>query len=120
MPRQFDAGLIPELAALFAQRTRAEWLALLGPADACLEPVYCVDEVVLDPQVRARGLVLEVESPPGQAWRFGSPFPSIERSADTPSPGLGQHTGELLRQAGFDEAEIQELAETSVVWLSSR
>jgi crotonobetainyl-CoA:carnitine CoA-transferase CaiB-like acyl-CoA transferase len=123
--RQFDAGLIPELAALFAQRTRAEWLALLSPADACLEPVNDVDQALRDPQVRARGLVVEVESPAGSEpasgppWRFGSPFQSVERGADVPAPKLGQDTYELLRQAGFHDTEIRELAEVKIVRLGS-
>jgi len=126
--RQFDASLIPELAALFAQRTRAEWLALLGPADVCLEPVYGVDEVLQDPQARERGLVVEADpldaagpvSAPGPPWRFGSPFQFVERGRGAPAPKLGQHTQEVLRQAGLGDEEIQELAQAKIIRLGLR
>ena len=126
--RQFDASLIPELAALFAQRTRAEWLALLGPADVCLEPVYGVDEVLQDPQARERGLVVEADPPdaagpvsaPGPPWRFGSPFQFVERGRGAPAPKLGQHTQEVLRQAGLGDEEIQELAQAKIIRLGLR
>ena len=125
--RQFDASLIPELAALFAQRTRAEWLALLGPVDVCLEPVYGVDEVLEDPQVCARGLVVEADPPetalavsaPGPARRFGSPFQFVERGQGAPAPMLGQHTQEVLRRAGLGDDEIQELAQARIIRLGS-
>lgn len=126
--RQFDASLIPELAALFAQRTRAEWLALLGPADVCLEPVYGVDEVLQDPQARERGLVVEADpldaagpvSAPGPPWRFGPPFQFVERGRGAPAPKLGQHTQEVLRQAGLGDEEIQELAQAKIIRLGLR
>ena len=126
--RQFDASLIHELAALFAQRTRAEWLALLGPADVCLEPVYGVDEVLQDPQARERGLVVEADpldaagpvSAPGPPWRFGPPFQFVERGRGAPAPKLGQHTQEVLRQAGLGDEEIQELAQAKIIRLGLR
>jgi alpha-methylacyl-CoA racemase len=126
--RQFDASLIPELAVLFAQRTRAEWLALLGPADVCLEPVNGVDEVLEDPQARERGLVVQGDLPgapepvsgPGPAWRFGSPFQFVERGRGAPAPALGQHTQDVLRQAGLGDEEIQDLAQAKIIRVGSR
>ncbi len=125
--RQFDAGLIPELAALFAEKTRAEWLALLGPADICLEPVNGVDEVLQDAHARARGLVVPADptqagvpvSSSSCAWRFGSPFRFAEQAAGKPAPGLGEHTGEVLSRAGVGDEEIQELTQTKVIRLGS-
>jgi alpha-methylacyl-CoA racemase len=116
IPRQFDSALIPELAVLFASRPRAEWLALLGPADACLEPVSAVDEVLRDPQVRARGLV--VEDPAQRTpYRFAPPFQFVDRSQPALAPALGQHSEAVLRAAGLSEVEIRELAQARIIRL---
>src|SRR5207248_3833136 len=45
-----------ELAAIFAQRTQAEWIADLADVDTCFAPVYSLDEAVQDPQAAALGL----------------------------------------------------------------
>lgn len=50
-------GLIGEVAALFKERPLAEWQALLGGIDCCWQPVLEAEELLADPQARARGLL---------------------------------------------------------------
>lgn len=117
--RQFDVSLTSELAALFATRTRADWLAALGPADACIEPVNEMSEVARDPQVRHRGLIVETETPAanGAGFAFGSPF-RFAGVQPRPAPRLGEHTQTVLSQAGLNDDEIRELARAKIVRLA--
>jgi crotonobetainyl-CoA:carnitine CoA-transferase CaiB-like acyl-CoA transferase len=92
-----------ELAAIFLSRTRAEWEAFNARHDCCLEPVQELDEALADPQFRARGMVL------GDA--LGTPVKLSATPADPggAAPGPGEHTEEVLGEAGFSPAEIAAL-----------
>lgn len=60
------ADIAAELTALFALRTRAQWLQILSAADACCEPVLAFDEVRALPQWQARGSFEQATSPDGR------------------------------------------------------
>jgi alpha-methylacyl-CoA racemase len=115
--RQYNVDAIPDVATIFRAQTRDEWVAWFREVDACVEPVNTIEEMLRDPQVQYRGLVVEdapseetaeqaSSRPPG---RIGSPFQFTRRTHDSPAPALGEHTWEVLRQAGFDDEEIREL-----------
>lgn len=93
-----------ELEALFATKPLAHWVTLFRQHDLCVEPVNEGDEVLADPQLVARGMfvkrgdVMELRTP----LHFG-PLPT------RPSPGLGADTTQVLREAGFSDAEIAAL-----------
>ena len=92
-----------------AARPLDEWLAVFAPLDVCVEPVLTVPEMLAAPQTAARELVVNVPRPDGGAQRqIASPWRFGEGAADYRHSGapLGQHTAEVLRQAGFSEEEI--------------
>jgi len=108
--QQFDPSLCPVVDELFLRRTRDEWAALLGPADCCAEPVLRVEELAAHPQHQARSLWL----------RDGRPrsLPALVPTQDLPAgraPTQGEHTDEVLREAGASEAEISALRAAYVV-----
>jgi alpha-methylacyl-CoA racemase len=119
--RQLDgdgAGPRAELEAIFASRTRAEWIAFGAEHDACVAPVLEGDEPRADPQLRARGAFVEVPSPaegramPGVATPIrvrGEPAPL------RPAPRLGEHTDAVLAEAGFTVGEVRELRSAGVL-----
>jgi len=114
LARQFDATAIDELAQLFRQHTRDEWLEMLRKVDACIEPVNEIGEMLHHPQLRHRGLVVQTEA----GARIGSPFRFAARSDQAPAPSLGQHTLEVLEQLGLNKQELRELDAAGVVKLS--
>lgn len=108
-----QAYLRTELEEIFALKTAAEWAAQLDGADCCFMLVNPPGALGDDPQVKARGLVGKGAD--------GAPFMrtplriSDVEFAPTPVPGYGQHTREVLREAGYTDAEIDGLAAAQVV-----
>ena len=109
--RQFDPDLEPEIEGVFKQKTHAEWLTLFAANDACVEPVYSIEEMLSDPQVQARGHIrMENGNPVGMR----SPF-VFARNERSPAPVLGADTRALLSEIGLDEDEIENLCRKKVV-----
>ncbi len=119
--RQFEAdgrGPHDEVAALFLGRTRDEWTELGRRADCCLAPVLEGEEPRDDPQLRARGLFLEVETPwEGKAMRSVATPVRLDgvQAPRRPAPELGADTEAVLAEAGFAAAEIAALRAAGVV-----
>jgi len=93
-------------------RPSAEWLERLTKADVPCAPVLTRNEVIRHPHVRAMGIVEEIEHPKAgrlrqarNAARFSATPAAIRR----PAPGLGEHTDEILAEAGYSAAEIAAL-----------
>jgi crotonobetainyl-CoA:carnitine CoA-transferase CaiB-like acyl-CoA transferase len=104
---------VDELAAIFRERTTAEWLALLEPAGVPCAPVNDIAAALADPQVEARALLAELEHPVlGVVRQLASPLrvdgavPPLRRG-----PLRGEHTAEVLREAcGYSEGQVEQLA----------
>ncbi|HEU4973472.1 MAG TPA: CaiB/BaiF CoA-transferase family protein [Baekduia sp.] len=107
-----------EVEAIFAARTRDEWAAFATEHDCCVEPVLEVEEALDSELARAREMVVEFEQPgAGTVRGLGMPV----KLSRTPGcvrrggPELGEHTAEILREAGFDEARIAALLASGAV-----
>lgn len=98
-----------ELAAVFATQPLSHWSALFADGQACVAPVLRLNEALAHPQFRARGMVLEGgEGAPRQLGvpvKLSGHVPGPPR----PAPQPGEHTDEVLREAGFQQAEIHAL-----------
>jgi alpha-methylacyl-CoA racemase len=96
------------LRAIFKTKTRDEWVAELAEIDACVGPVYTLDEALNDPQMQARGASVSSAND-GETVQTLPTFPRIsgvENDGGSPPPGLGEHTETLLREAGYSDEEI--------------
>jgi alpha-methylacyl-CoA racemase len=93
------------LRAVFTARTRAEWEAFGAEHDCCVEPVLEPEELADDPQLRARGMFFEVDSPWGPLRQLRTPL-ADRAVSPAPPPRLGEHTDAILREAGLDDAAI--------------
>jgi len=114
---QFDGPDSPAadaVAAVFATRTRAEWEAFNAEHDCCVQAVAELEEALASPLVRERGMVVEATQPGAEApvAMLGAPVGMSRTPADElrrHAPALGEHTREVLVEAGLDGAEIDEL-----------
>ena len=98
---------------IFREKTRDEWTKELMHEDTCVTPVYSLDEVAADPHFRARGSIVDAEEPgTGSKTQVGMLFKLSETpgSIRHPAPDVGQDTNAVLRELGYDEAEIEALA----------
>lgn len=102
----------------FLTRTRDEWMSVFGPADTCVMPVYALREVVTDPHLLQREMVIEVEHPEhGRIRQAGimvklSDTPGVIRWVD---PKAKEHGPGILREAGYSADEIERLRRDAVV-----
>ena len=109
-PRAFD-----EVAALFAGRTRDEWVALAREGDFCCEPVQALAEALLDPQVRQRGIVRKTSVGGQPNVELGNPLRRLDGREPGEPPGHGAHTRALLGELGYSDREMAELEASGVI-----
>ena len=107
------------MTAWSSQRTLAEAIEQLEKVRIPCGPVYDLQSVLTDPQVRARELLTYVEYP---ATPEAVPVASTPvRLSQTPgeirhrAPLLGEHTDEVLKELGFTEAEIDGFRSSDVI-----
>jgi CoA:oxalate CoA-transferase len=116
------AVLDPQLGAAAAQWEAAVLLERLREAGVPCAPLNDVGDALADPQVRHRGMVLELPFGGTTVSAVGNPVKISEpRQGHRPPPHLGEHTVSVLREvAGMTDDEIDELIQASaVVALSS-
>jgi crotonobetainyl-CoA:carnitine CoA-transferase CaiB-like acyl-CoA transferase len=110
------------IEAALASASTAEWVARLEAAAVPAGPIYELDEVFDDPQVRHLGLVTELEQPGYGTLRvLGFPFGATRGPARIrrPAPRLGEHTAEVLRELGLSSGEIERMAECGAIGLAA-
>ena len=107
------------LDGIFAKRTKKEWGELLDAAGVPNGPINDIAQVFAEPQVRARGVRIEVDHPvAGKLPMVASPmrFSGTPLEYKTPPPLLGEHTEAVLRDVlGRNAAEIARLRERGVL-----
>ncbi len=111
-------ALVDALVPRFVMRNTGDWLALLDEAGVPAGPVASIGEMLTHPQTLARAMVTEVEHARlGSMKTLGSP---IKLSGEAPAapgrgaPVLGQHTREVLVEAGMAEVEVDRLVERGI------
>jgi len=107
-----------EVQVLLRQRPTTYWIERLNAAGVPAGPVYTMDQVFEDPQVKHLGLVKSVTHPQlGEIDLVGQPVRSSNCDAGprTAAPELGEHTEVILRELGYNAAEIAALKERNIV-----
>lgn len=109
---EIKAEMRREFSAIFATRTTAEWCERLAAAGQRFAPVRNHAEVAADPQALLNGYLVDVEHPDWGPMRMvGNPILMSETPArvGVVAPELGQHTEEVLLEAGFSWEDIDAL-----------
>jgi crotonobetainyl-CoA:carnitine CoA-transferase CaiB-like acyl-CoA transferase len=108
----YSADLFRMLEEELTRWPTAELVARARRLGAPLAPVNGIPEFLSDQQVMANRTVFEVDDPTAGRMRFlGNPvrFQETSPSFRRYPPRLGEHTEEVLREAGYSDAEVQEL-----------
>lgn len=100
------------------EKTAAEWLKLFSETDIWAGPVYGYEQLVEDPQIRHNGTFVEYDHPtegrvktPGFPMQFSKTPAKVERGA----PLAGQHTSDILQEAGYTVPTIERLEKAGVI-----
>jgi len=112
------SALTAAMNAVIATRTRSQWIEAFDAAGVPVGPVHTIGEALEHPQTLARGMVVNLDHPrAGKTRAIGSPlhFSRTATAPTRPAPMLGEHTREVLREAGYQDAEIDRLVAEGVV-----
>ena len=116
--KNIDA-LQDEIEKVFATHPTAHWVALLDKAAVPGGPVYSYAQILDDPHIKARNMVVEYDHPViGRMKSLGLPIKSTGdlTAIRRPAPTLGQHTEQTLRGLGVGDDEIRALFADGVVY----
>jgi alpha-methylacyl-CoA racemase len=117
LPHQYDQsawpGMKERLRAIFKQKTRDEWCAVMEGSDICFAPVLSLDEAPSHPHVASRDTFVERDGllQPAPAPRFSRTPGAIQG----PPAFAGEHTDAALADWGLDRAEIARLREAKAI-----
>jgi len=112
------AALTPILGDALRKKPSAHWIAEFEAAGVPVGPVNRIGDMLDDPQVKARDMVVETEHPKaGRVKGIGHPikFTDTPGGSKRPAPLLGQHTREVLAGLGYSTPEIDALARDGAV-----
>jgi formyl-CoA transferase len=116
--REHRSLLIDRIDPLFRQRTVSQWMARLEAADVLCAPVNTYADLDADPQIRATGMLSEQDHPrAGRIRTLGTPvrFERTPGRLRRPAPALGEHSAEVLQEAGLEPAEVSDLRRAGVI-----
>ena len=112
------AAMNAEIEAITRTRTSAEWIAAFNEAGVPAGYIYAIDEVFEDPQVKHLGMAAAAKHPTlGDIELVAQPikFSDAKFKVRSATPGLGEHTDEVLAEAGYDEGQIATLRSAGAV-----
>ncbi|XP_026052027.1 alpha-methylacyl-CoA racemase-like [Carassius auratus] len=118
LPAQMSVSDWPQLrqtfTRVFASKTQEEWIRVFDGTDACVTPVLSFDEVLSHPHNQARGSFFK----DSQGEISPRPAPVLSRSPAEPchsrDPFIGEHTRSVLKEYGFEQAQIEQLLSAGI------
>jgi crotonobetainyl-CoA:carnitine CoA-transferase CaiB-like acyl-CoA transferase len=118
---RYIAQIYDSIADVMTTRTTAEWMELLETMDIPVSRMNSIADVVGDPHLAASAF-FSTEDHPSEGKllvpRTPTSWSSSAPAALRPAPRLGEHSAEVLREAGWTEAEIDELVRLGVTYVA--
>jgi len=105
------------VSRVMATKTVQEWIKLLDAAGVPCGPIYTVDQILADPHVQARGMVVETDHPTcGRIKVLNHPtrYAATPAEVNLPPPMLGEHNEAILHELGYSDAEIDALKKANI------
>jgi crotonobetainyl-CoA:carnitine CoA-transferase CaiB-like acyl-CoA transferase len=112
------AAIRAEVAALFKSQPQAHWVGIFDRVDCCVTPVLTMAEAMENEQLRARGMFVTSHHPidgPVTQYAFPVKFSEFEFAIEREAPLAGEHSEEILAEAGFSAAQIAQLRAAGVI-----
>lgn len=107
-----------EVSDMIESRTTAEWMALFNEADIPVAPLHDLESIRHDPHLKATGF-FEKENHPSEGplvkMRVPGDWSKTQPESTRPAPRLGEHSAEILQEAGYSEKEINDLRTAHVI-----
>ena len=114
----FNIGLIERAEKTFAEKSSPEWLEILEQAGVPAGPIKFVEEMLDDPQIEANRMAVDLRHTSVGPLRMVGPLLQMDRTpleAKCASPGLGQHTDQVLLSLGYSDTDIKHLRENGSI-----
>jgi crotonobetainyl-CoA:carnitine CoA-transferase CaiB-like acyl-CoA transferase len=112
---EFADDLLVKVEAMIAEKTSEEWLNVFHEAGVPAMPVQFVEGLLDNEQAQANDLVVEHDHHAAGKMQLVGPnanFSDTPLEAARPSPALGEHTAEILAEAGYTTEEVAALLES--------
>ena len=102
-----------EVGKIFSSKPQSHWVEKFRGEDCCVTPVLSLEESLEDPQIKAREMVVR----DGEALQFAPPLKmsDFQFAVERPAPSPGQHSDQILRDAGYADATIGKLRAAGVI-----
>jgi alpha-methylacyl-CoA racemase len=113
-----DAAPVKSLLAdIFRGKTQSEWAAIFAQVDCCVSPILPMHEAIDDAQLRARGMVIDPSPASGPVTQFAPPLKlsEFEFTVERQAPERGEHSEEILREAGYSDEQIKAFREAHII-----
>ncbi len=121
-PLQLDENMREEIIEFmrktFKAKSLAQWEQILNPLDICWGPVRNIEEVLTDPHIRGRGMVVDIEEKEGKKMQIlGVPVKLSQTpgSIRTPPVQFGESTDDVLSELGYSKDQIKKLEKKGII-----
>jgi crotonobetainyl-CoA:carnitine CoA-transferase CaiB-like acyl-CoA transferase len=111
-------ALNEEIGTYTQHKSSAEWIDIMNQAGVPCGPIYNIDQVFADPQVKHLGIAQSVKKRDKSTMQVvGQPFAMSRTKSKiaAPPPDMGQHTNEVLKEFGFSAREIAALRQAKAI-----
>jgi len=116
-PEPRRSEVIKAIESAFLAKTADEWFRTMSDHDLPCTPILSLEETLRDPQARSRQMIVDKDAAGSRKFSYvGNPckISGVGQVELTPSPKLGEHSAEILREVGYSDATIRSFLEEGV------